>query len=150
MVLRTPLLIYRHQRRMTELCINLPSGGFSEPACGSSFLSLYFGSGYRPRSWLLRRRLVPSCGDRSISFFLMFSSSHYNNDIPEQVTPTKKHRHIFMQRCRIMYLIFIRGKVFPVIFDALQQSVCDQLNHFINSAVCLIVAFFARPGVSFI
>ena len=26
LVLRTPLLIYRHQQRMTELCINLPSG----------------------------------------------------------------------------------------------------------------------------
>lgn len=94
--------------------------------------------------------LVLSCGDRFVSFSLMFSSSHYNNDIPELVTPTKKHRHIFMQRCRVMYLIFFRGKVFPVIFDTLQQSVCDQLHHFIDSAVCLIVAFFAHPGISFI
>jgi hypothetical protein len=62
MVLRTPLLIYRHQRRMTELCTNLPSGIYLSLRVFPPFKLVLFGSGYRPRSWLLRRRWVPSWG----------------------------------------------------------------------------------------
>ena len=51
-----------------ELCINLPSGIFLS-ASFSSFQACISGSGYRPHSWLLRRRLVPSRGTVLICVF---------------------------------------------------------------------------------
>lgn len=81
-----PLLIYRHQQRMTELCINLPSGGFLSLRVFPPFKLVLLGSGYRPRSWLLRRRLVPSCGDR---VFRVFSCSPLLNIIMTEPDPIK-------------------------------------------------------------
>ena len=56
-----------------ELCINLPSGGFLSLRVFPPFKLVLFGSGYRPRTWLLRRRLVPSCGDRSLLMRLLLT-----------------------------------------------------------------------------
>ena len=50
------------------------------------FKLVLFGSGYRPRSWLLRRRWVPSCVNRVFLFFLVSSYLHYNNDRMRYIT----------------------------------------------------------------
>ena len=85
LVLRTPLLIYRHQRRMTELCINLPSGIYLS-ASFSSFQACILAQGIVPTAGC-----CVGVGSRHVEtvfflFFLVLSYLHYNNDRIRYIT----------------------------------------------------------------
>lgn len=78
-VLRTPLLIYRHQRRMTELCINLPTGIYLS-ASFSSFQACILAQGIVPTAGCCVGVGSRHVGTVLFCSFLVLSYLHYNND----------------------------------------------------------------------
>ena len=90
-----------------ELCINLPSGIFLS-ASFSSFQACISGSGYRPHSWLLHRRWVPSCGDREIfllptPFSCLDLSMTYTEPRYGKVRITVLHSPLYRDGCLLRH-----------------------------------------------